>query len=242
MTERTKIKMRLYGRVTIKVFPGYAIIFAFLVLISFIYGNPISIGFLLVAFVSLRYAYDGSVTYHCERVPPCIAATCLVFATAGLLLIPLNMGISILAPVPVALGITWLLHIGGKYKEDKKKLDEKNKEVGELKQEIEEIKREIDFKKKAILNIQELQGLSEAELDAYCKSKGLNDKERKIARLEFYEQIKLIKILEKMYYSRSQLWRYRKKMYKKLGHKLNKNEKEDSPAEDYPQARESKAA
>jgi len=125
----------------IKTIPGYAVFFTFLALISFVFGNPMGIAFLFFAFISLRYRYDGKMTYHCDKVPPCIALSCVIFLVGGLLLASLNINISLLAPVPVAVGITWLLHIGGKYKENNKRIEAQNKEVEQLKYELDNKKK-----------------------------------------------------------------------------------------------------
>lgn len=119
--------MRIKVKLFMKLLPGYALFFGFLLFLSIMFGllinRPIGLFFLFISFASLRYLYRGEITYHCDHTKPCIALSMLIFFVCSLILVTLNMGISLLACVPLAIGLTWILHeFGVKKKLSMKKL------------------------------------------------------------------------------------------------------------------------
>ena len=212
---------RLRRRKIFKIAAGYTVIFGFLGIVAFVTGNPLGIAFFVVTFIALRYCYDGGVTFHCEKALSCIAVTCGMFVVVGIFLMPINLGISILAPVMAGLGITWLVHWLGKatiWRDENDSLRARARSVeleaqaGQMKENIEDIEKDTP----------DLYVMDDDELYKHCRSRGLTSTEQNVAYHEFYEKITKNEIGSKMNYSRSHVHRIRRKMYKKLGMKLKK--------------------
>ncbi len=110
---RPSVEQRIRRRLFRKMLPGYAMFFAALGAIGFLYGNPVGMVLLFIAFAALRYEYNGAVTYHNDSSKKCLALSVLLFAVAGIPLILLEIRFSLLACVPVGLAATWVLHIAG---------------------------------------------------------------------------------------------------------------------------------
>lgn len=115
------VEMRVRLKLLKKLMPGYVFFFGSLVLISLVYGfmakSIIGVTFLFVAFVSLRYTYRKKITYHADTTRKCIALSILMFALASIPLLVFNMKITLLSSIPIAIGMTWLLHNFGIKKE-----------------------------------------------------------------------------------------------------------------------------
>lgn len=127
MKAETRIRIRLAK----KLIPGYALFFAFLALIGigygFVAGSAIGISFLFFSFVSMRNLYNGGITYHDDKTKRCIVYSMTLFAIAALPLIVFNMRISLLFSIPIAIGMTWLLHEFGLKKKAEIELKELKK-------------------------------------------------------------------------------------------------------------------
>lgn len=110
MSVKSRIRLKLF----IRLMPGYAIffisIFTIGVLYSFIAGSAIGMPILFVAFISLRYRYKDNVTYHNMSTKKCIALSILLFVVSALPLMIINMKVSLIFSVPIAMGMTWFLH------------------------------------------------------------------------------------------------------------------------------------
>jgi len=216
MTPSQIVLRRLRRRKILKVAAGYIVIFAFLGAVAFITGNPLGMAFFVITFIALRYCYNDGVTFHFESAVVCAAVTCGMFVVVGIFLMPISLGISILAPVLIGLGITWLAHWLGKtllLRDENSIL--RVKEL-ERKTETDGLKAEIEELKKAAY----LYGLKICELTELCNKKGLSKVESKIAKEEFFEKTPKTEIGEKVGYSRSHTVRLRRKIYKKLGVKF----------------------
>ena len=108
------VKSRIRLKLLIRLMPGYAIFFFSLILIDIIYGliikSTIGIVFLFISFVSLRYTYKNQITYHNKSTKKCIALSILLFVVSALPLMIINMKVSLIFSVPIAMGMTWFLH------------------------------------------------------------------------------------------------------------------------------------
>lgn len=132
MSVKSRIRLKLF----IRLMPGYAIffisIFTIGVLYSFIAGSAIGIPILFVAFISLRYRYKGNVTYHNMSTKKCIALSIALFAVSAFPLIVLNMKISLLSSMPIAIGMTWFLYVLGLKDKAERELEESKKDTFNL--------------------------------------------------------------------------------------------------------------
>jgi len=212
-TDNQIVLRRLRRRKILKTVAGYAVILTFLGSIAYVTGNPFGMAFFVVSFIALRYCYKDKITFHCESAVACVAVTCGMFAAIGFVLIPVHLGISILAPVLLGLGITWLAHWLGKtviLRDENNLLTvnnlERDIEIEKLKERIAELEKAND-----------LYQMMDGELNAHGKKKGLNKIELNIAYQEFYEKVPKTEIGERVGYSRSHIYRLRRKMYSKLG-------------------------
>lgn len=113
-----KVKTRVYVKWFMKLLPGYAFFFCVLALLALVYGliarSLVGLFPLFVSFASLRYEYYNSITYHNPSTKKCIFLSIAMFAICSFPLIVLNLKVSLLASVPIAIGMTWLLHELGK--------------------------------------------------------------------------------------------------------------------------------
>lgn len=124
MRPELRIKIKLFK----KLVPWYVIFFLSLITIGIIYSiiaNKLSgVILLFISFVSLRYTYKDKITYHDESTKRCIALSITLFAICSFPLIILNLGVSLVACIPIAIGATWFLHVMGiKQCNDKKLLE-----------------------------------------------------------------------------------------------------------------------
>lgn len=125
---KSRIRIKLF----IRLFPGYAIFFLALFSISALYfmisGNLTGVLFLFGSFVFLRYKYKDKITYHNESTKKCIAMSIGLFAISAFPLIVLNLRVSFLSSVAIAIGMTWILYqFGLKQKAERELEDLKNK-------------------------------------------------------------------------------------------------------------------
>lgn len=122
MTTIMRIKLKLLK----KIMPWYALFFLFLFAIAAVFSMMVNaivpVPILFVAFVCLRYKYNDKITYHADTTKKCIMLSILIFVVFSIPLILLNMKISLLASVPVAIAMTWLLYILGVKKQLEKEL------------------------------------------------------------------------------------------------------------------------
>lgn len=109
LSARNRVKLKLFFRLL----PGYTIFFSSLVAIGFIYDNILGIWSLFFSFVCLRYKYLDAVTWHSESTKRCIALSIGLFALSSIPLIVFNSHKSIIACVPIAVGMTWFLYVLG---------------------------------------------------------------------------------------------------------------------------------
>lgn len=132
MSVKSRIRLKLFIRLA----PGYAIffisIFTIGVLYSFIAGSAIGMPILFVAFISLRYRYKDNVTYHNMSTKKCIALSIALFAVSAFPLIVLNMKISLLSSMPIAIGMTWFLYVLGLKDKAERELEESKKDTFNL--------------------------------------------------------------------------------------------------------------
>mgnify|MGYP001624085061 CR=1 FL=1 len=132
MSVKSRIRLELFIRLT----PGYAIffisIFTISVLYSFIAGSAIGMPVLFVAFISLRYRYKDNATYHNMSTKKCIALSIALFAVSAFPLIVLNMKISLLSSMPIAIGMTWFLYVLGLKDKAERELEESKKDTFNL--------------------------------------------------------------------------------------------------------------
>ena len=112
------VGMRIRVKLLKKLLPGYAFFFGSLAVIGVAYyliaGSPVGLSALFVCFVALRYQYKDSITYHNKSTRICLLLSDALFAVSAFPLIILNMRISLLSCVPIAIGMTWLLYAIGK--------------------------------------------------------------------------------------------------------------------------------
>lgn len=150
---KSRIKIKLF----IKLFPGYATFFLSLFIINFLYSifskSVIGMFFLFIGFVSLRYTYNDSITYHNKSTKKCIGLSILLFAFSSIALISINTKISLIFSVPISIAMTWFLHemgIKDKLYEElnkKKEFDLDNCTEEELCQRCKErFKRDVEYK------------------------------------------------------------------------------------------------
>lgn len=127
MSVKSRIRLKLF----IRLMPGYAIffisIFTIGVLYSFIAGSAIGMPILFVAFISLRYRYKDNVTYHNMSTKKCIALSIALFAVSAFPLIVLNMKMSLISSMPIAIGMTWFLYVLGLKDKAERELEESKK-------------------------------------------------------------------------------------------------------------------
>ena len=132
MSVKSRIRLKLF----IRLMPGYAIffisIFTIGVLYSFIAGSAIGMPILFVAFISLRYRYEDNVTYHNMSTKKCIALSIALFAVSAFPLIVLNMKISLISSMPIAIGMTWFLYVLGLKDKAERELEESKKDTFDL--------------------------------------------------------------------------------------------------------------
>lgn len=132
MSVKSRIRLKLF----IRLMPGYAIffisIFTIGVLYSFIAGSAIGMPILFVAFISLRYRYKDNVTYHNMSTKKCIALSIALFAVSAFPLIVLNMKISLISSMPIAIGMTWFLYVLGLKDKAERELEESKKDTFNL--------------------------------------------------------------------------------------------------------------
>lgn len=132
MNVKSRIRLKLF----IRLMPGYAIffisIFTIGVLYGFIAGSAIGMPILFVAFISLRYRYKDNVTYHNMSTKKCIALSIALFAVSAFPLIVLNMKISLLSSMPIAIGMTWFLYVLGLKDKAERELEESKKDTFNL--------------------------------------------------------------------------------------------------------------
>lgn len=122
-TLKAKIQVKL--ELFLRLLPAYSLFFIALFIIGILYKNLLGVVFLFIAFATLRYKYNDSITYHNDSNKKCIALSILLFAIASIPLIVFPIKISILMFLPIAVGITWLLYEFG----IKKKLEKSVNEV-----------------------------------------------------------------------------------------------------------------
>lgn len=161
---KVSAKSRIRVRLFMMLIPGYAVFFLSLFAISalygFISGAATGVIFLFISFVSLRYQYKDRITYHNSSTKRCIALSIGLFAVSAFPLIVLNMRVSLLPSVIIAIGMTWILHTLG------------------LKQCAERRVKELEEKKDTF----DLDNCTEEELVARCKQCFKRDVEYKTER------------------------------------------------------------
>lgn len=155
LTAKTRIRLRLISRLA----PGYASFFCALCIIGLLIKNFIGVACLFAVFVNLRYRFNQSITYHSESTKICIALSILLFLISSIPLLVFDTSVSLIACVPIALGMTWLLHQFG------------------LKKKLESILSSIPTHKAF-----DLDNCTEEELIARCKERFKRDVEYKTER------------------------------------------------------------
>ena len=121
--QRLSSKARIWLGLLRRLLPGYALFFCALIIIGILIKNLVGIISLFGAFVVLRYRFDGSITYHNDSTKKCIALSIMIFAIASIPLLVFNGNVSLIACVPIAIGMTWILYQFGL----KKKLEQDSK-------------------------------------------------------------------------------------------------------------------
>lgn len=112
---RMRVRVRLFRKLA----PVYALFVVMLCLIGVLYDviaqASIGILFLFTSFLSLRYRYTNSVTYHSESTKKCIFLSISIFFGFAIPLIVFNSRVSLLTATLLALFMTWLLYVIGMY-------------------------------------------------------------------------------------------------------------------------------
>lgn len=152
---RARVMVKLF----IRLIPGYALFFFSILALGLLYGNIVGIIVLFITFVSLRYKYDNSITFHADSSKNCLALSILLFAISGIPLIVFAFDVSMLSAIPIGIGMTWILYQFG------------------LKNRLAERVSELEFSKPF-----DLDNCTEEELRARCKERFKRDVEYKTER------------------------------------------------------------
>lgn len=152
---RARVMVKLF----IRLIPGYALFFFSILALGLLYGNIVGIIILFITFVSLRYKYDNSITFHADSSKNCLALSILLFVISGIPLIVFAFDVSMLSAIPIGIGMTWILYQFG------------------LKNKLAERVSELEFSKPF-----DLDNCTEEELRARCKERFKRDVEYKTER------------------------------------------------------------
>ena len=171
----------------------YLIVFASIALCSWIFNKWIEGIMFCIAHTAIRTAFDKQ--FHFNTTAYCLTLTLAIIWFAIPITLPL--AVSLLSSIPVAFLICFFGYLAQDRLDKAKKIRELNKHNREL---LDKIMHKDIFT------------MSEEELYAHCRSRGLDETDCKIAYLMIIERLKGKELYEAIGYSERQTKRKRKKI------------------------------
>lgn len=171
----------------------YLIVFASIALCSWIFDKWIEGIMFCIAHTAIRTAFDKQ--FHFHTTAYCLSLTLAIIWFA----IPITLPIatSLLSSIPVAFLICFVGYLAQDRLDKAKKIRDLNRHIKEL---LDKIMHKSIF------------AMSEDELYAHCRSRGLDDADCKIAYFMIIERLKGKELYEAIGYSERQTKRKRKKI------------------------------
>lgn len=171
----------------------YLIVFASIALCSWIFNRWIEGGMFCVAHTTIRNAFDKQ--FHFNTTAYCLSLTLAIIWFAIPLTLPLTL--SLLSSIPIA----FLICFVGYLAQDRV---DKARNIKALERHVRELLDKIMHKN--------IFAMSEEELYAHCRSRGLDDADCKIAYFIIIERLRGKELYEAIGYSERQTKRKRKKI------------------------------
>lgn len=172
----------------------YCVVIAYIALCAFIFNKPIEAVLFSIAHCTIRNYCEKQ--FHCMHTFNCLAMTFTVISFAVLTVLPTT--VSLLSSIPLAFFVVYLGYL----------IQSKIDSAIEMQQLNELVI--------ALTTHKDIYTMNKQELYDYCRSRGLDDVECKIAEFVVIDRLKGKELYEAISYSESQAKRKRKHILNKL--------------------------